>query len=62
MLTILLTIRDKAVFCLLKVFVCNFFQAFPLPSQIAASRSFATLSAYILLSEVRISDIYVKRG
>jgi len=59
---VLLTIRDTAVFWVLKLFACNFFQTFSLPSQNAASRSFATLSAYILLMEIRISDVYVKKG
>lgn len=62
MLVVLLTFRDKAVFWVLKVFAYNFFQAFPVASNIAANRSFATLSAYILLMEVRINDVYVKRG
>jgi len=62
MLMVLLSIRDKAGFWVLKVFAYNFFQTFPVPSRIAASRSFVTLSVYILLVEVRISGFYVKRG
>jgi hypothetical protein len=62
MLMVLLTIRDRAVLWVLKVFACYFFQALPVPPQIAASRSFATLSVYILLMEIRISNVYVKRG
>jgi hypothetical protein len=46
MLMVLLTIRDKAVFWVLNLFACNFLQACPVQSQIAASRSFDTLSAY----------------
>jgi hypothetical protein len=62
MLMVWLTTRDKVSFWVLKVFACNFSLAFPVPSQIATNRTFATLPAYILLIEVRISEGYVKRG
>ena len=58
---VLLTIRDKAVFWVLKLYACSFFsQAFPVPSQISASCSFATLSAYIFLMGVRTSDFMLR--
>jgi hypothetical protein len=40
----------------------QFLQAFPVPSQISASRSFATLPAYILLTKARISDFMLREA